>query len=41
MVIMAKFDMKQMMETIVKFKCDELWLVPRESALLSVKRILN
>ncbi|KAG7410007.1 hypothetical protein DER46DRAFT_689728 [Fusarium sp. MPI-SDFR-AT-0072] len=28
MVIMAKFDMKQMMETIVRFKCDELWLVP-------------
>ncbi|KAF5561451.1 phenylacetyl ligase [Fusarium phyllophilum] len=28
MVIMAKFDMKQMMDTIVKFKCDELWLVP-------------
>ncbi|KAI3576450.1 hypothetical protein IWW34DRAFT_746325 [Fusarium oxysporum f. sp. albedinis] len=28
MVIMAKFDMKQMMETVVRFKCDELWLVP-------------
>ncbi|KAF5243417.1 hypothetical protein FANTH_8239 [Fusarium anthophilum] len=28
MVIMARFDMKQMMETIVRFKCDELWLVP-------------
>ncbi|EWY82773.1 hypothetical protein FOYG_14866 [Fusarium oxysporum NRRL 32931] len=28
MVIMAKFDMKQMMETVVTFKCDELWLVP-------------
>ncbi|CVL03459.1 hypothetical protein FPRO04_09749 [Fusarium proliferatum] len=28
MVIMAKFEMKQMMETIVRFKCDELWLVP-------------
>ncbi|KAF5684532.1 phenylacetyl ligase [Fusarium circinatum] len=27
-VIMAKFDMKQMMETGVRFKCDELWLVP-------------
>ncbi|KAF5981905.1 phenylacetyl ligase [Fusarium coicis] len=28
MVIMAKFDVKRMMETIVRFKCDELWLVP-------------
>ncbi|EWG55385.1 hypothetical protein FVEG_13392 [Fusarium verticillioides 7600] len=28
MVIMAKFDMRHMMETIVRFKCDELWLVP-------------
>ncbi|KAF4439100.1 phenylacetyl- ligase [Fusarium acutatum] len=28
MIIMAKFDMKQMMETIERFKCDELWLVP-------------
>ncbi|KAG5808559.1 hypothetical protein H9Q74_002516 [Fusarium xylarioides] len=28
MVIMAKFDIKQMMETILRFKCDELWLVP-------------
>ncbi|PNP85367.1 hypothetical protein FNYG_01196 [Fusarium nygamai] len=28
MVIMAKFDMREMMETIVRFKCDELWLVP-------------
>ncbi|KAJ4262904.1 hypothetical protein NW762_006517 [Fusarium torreyae] len=28
MIIMARFDMKQMMRTIVQFKCDELWLVP-------------
>jgi acyl-CoA synthetase (AMP-forming)/AMP-acid ligase II len=41
MVIMAKFDMKQMMETVVRFKCDELCLVPRRSALLSVKRNLE
>ncbi|UPL03165.1 hypothetical protein LCI18_014099 [Fusarium solani-melongenae] len=28
MVIMAKFDMTRMMQTIVEFQCDELWLVP-------------
>ncbi|KAM0548066.1 hypothetical protein ACHAPJ_010124 [Fusarium lateritium] len=28
MIVMARFDMKQMMRTIVRFKCDELWLVP-------------
>ncbi|OAP57398.1 hypothetical protein AYL99_08136 [Fonsecaea erecta] len=27
-ILMPKFDMKGMMDTIVKYKCDELWLVP-------------
>ncbi|OAL33778.1 hypothetical protein AYO20_06954 [Fonsecaea nubica] len=27
-VLMPKFEMKAMMDTIVKYKCDELWLVP-------------
>ena len=27
---MRKFDMKAMLETIVRYRCDELWLVPRE-----------
>ncbi|EXJ74992.1 uncharacterized protein A1O5_01688 [Cladophialophora psammophila CBS 110553] len=27
-VLMPKFDMKGMMDTIAKYKCDELWLVP-------------
>lgn len=29
-IIMPKFDMKAMMEIIVRYKCDELWLVPRK-----------
>ncbi|KAL2202236.1 acetyl-CoA synthetase-like protein [Sarocladium strictum] len=28
MVVMAKFDMTSMLRTIVKYKCNELWLVP-------------
>ncbi|KAI8649664.1 hypothetical protein NCS55_01467000 [Fusarium keratoplasticum] len=28
MVIMAKFNMTRMMQTIVEYRCDELWLVP-------------
>ncbi|OQU94473.1 hypothetical protein CLAIMM_00827 [Cladophialophora immunda] len=27
-ILMPKFDMKGMMDTITKYKCDELWLVP-------------
>ncbi|KAH7161513.1 hypothetical protein EDB81DRAFT_839833 [Dactylonectria macrodidyma] len=27
-VILAKFDMKRMMDTITNFRCNELWLVP-------------
>ncbi|KIY01306.1 uncharacterized protein Z520_02858 [Fonsecaea multimorphosa CBS 102226] len=27
-ILMPKFDMQGMMDTIVKYKCDELWLVP-------------
>jgi acyl-CoA synthetase (AMP-forming)/AMP-acid ligase II len=38
---MAKFDMKRMMETIVRFNFDELWLVPRKLALSFVKRNLE
>ncbi|OAG42492.1 hypothetical protein AYO21_03368 [Fonsecaea monophora] len=30
-VLMPKFEMKAMMDTIVKYKCDELWLVPRKA----------
>lgn len=29
LVIMTTFDMKAMMEVIVRFRCTELWLVPR------------
>lgn len=29
LVVMAKFDMRKMMETVVKYHCTELWLVPR------------
>lgn len=28
-VLMAKFTMKSMLETVVKYQCQELWLVPR------------
>ncbi|KAJ4130581.1 hypothetical protein NW754_009633 [Fusarium falciforme] len=33
MVIMPKFNMTRMMQTIVEFQCDELWLVPRAAPL--------
>jgi long-subunit acyl-CoA synthetase (AMP-forming) len=30
-VLMAKFNLQEMMDVIYKYQCDELWLVPRES----------
>lgn len=30
-VMMSKFNMQEMLDVIVDFKCDELWMVPRES----------
>lgn len=35
-VILAKFEMRAMLEAVVKYKINEMWLVPRES-LLSVR----
>lgn len=32
-VIMAKFNMQEMLDVIYKYKCDELWLVPRKCAV--------
>lgn len=32
-IIMAKFNMKDMLDAIVKYKSNELWLVPRQSPL--------
>ena len=29
-VVLAKFDMKSMLDTIIKHRCDELWMVPRK-----------
>lgn len=29
--MMSKFNMQEMLDVIVEFKCDELWMVPRES----------
>lgn len=29
-VMMPKFNMKEMLDVIYKYKCDELWLVPRK-----------
>ncbi|KAF4341632.1 phenylacetyl ligase [Fusarium beomiforme] len=41
MVVMAMFNMKQMMEAIVKFRCEELWLVPPQGYDLSFVKQLN
>ncbi|KAF4468992.1 phenylacetyl- ligase [Fusarium albosuccineum] len=38
MVIMAKFDMARMMQTIVEFRCDELWLVPPEQVIAQLEK---
>lgn len=29
-VIMPKFEMQSMLDVIMKYKCDELWMVPRK-----------
>jgi 4-coumarate--CoA ligase len=29
-VVMKEFEMKAMLDAIVHYKCDELWLVPRK-----------
>lgn len=28
-VVMSRFDMKEMLRTMEKWRCNELWLVPR------------
>lgn len=39
-VMMAKFNMQEMLDVIMKYKCDELWLVPRKSNSISVGAFL-
>lgn len=29
MIVIDKFNMKKMLDTITRYKCNELWLVPR------------
>ncbi len=29
-VVMGKFKLREMLQTIVRYRCEELWLVPRE-----------
>lgn len=35
-ILMSRFHMKRMLDAIVKYKSDELWLVPRKSSCLRI-----
>ena len=39
-VMMSKFNMQEMLDVIVNFKCDELWMVPRESLMPSTDHLI-
>lgn len=41
LVLMAQFDMKSMLEAVVKYRCEELWLVPRESRCPPLYHIIS
>lgn len=40
-VILAKFEMRSMLEAVVKYKINEMWLVPRESWMMPEKAHLT
>jgi hypothetical protein len=41
-VVLAKFEMKSMLEAVTKYKVNEMWLVPRKStAILPARKLLT